>query len=83
MTEQPAVVWRKSSRSATTANCVEVALNWQKSSYSNSSANCVEVAPGGGFVGVRDSKSPETGVLVVSARRWADFLSAVRGTGSV
>ncbi|WP_344925277.1 DUF397 domain-containing protein [Saccharopolyspora gregorii] len=50
---------------------------WRKSSRSISAANCVEVALASGSVGVRDSKSPETGVLVVPARRWADFLAAV------
>ncbi|WP_258347709.1 DUF397 domain-containing protein [Saccharopolyspora gregorii] len=68
--------WRKSSRSNSTANCVEV--GWRKSSRSNSSANCVEVAADGPVVAVRDSKSPDTGLLVFPARHWARFLASLR-----
>ncbi|MEU6132766.1 DUF397 domain-containing protein [Saccharopolyspora sp. NPDC047091] len=68
--------WRKSARSADTANCVEV--GWRKSSRSASTANCVEVAADGPVVAVRDSKSPGTGLLVFPARHWARFLAALR-----
>ncbi|WP_323055180.1 DUF397 domain-containing protein [Saccharopolyspora sp. NFXS83] len=69
--------WKKSSYSNSTANCVEIPLRWRKSSRSISAANCVEVAHERDSVGVRDSKSPDDGVLVVPARRWLDFVAFV------
>lgn len=51
---------------------------WRKSSRSSNSGNCVEVGFGESVVGVRDTKDREGAVLVVSARRWADFLSELR-----
>ncbi|NHD18291.1 MULTISPECIES: DUF397 domain-containing protein [Actinopolyspora] len=42
------------------------------------SGNCVEVAFGAGFTAVRDSKSPEDGVLAVSPRAWKAFLDGLR-----
>ncbi|MFG2005916.1 DUF397 domain-containing protein [Spirillospora sp. NPDC048911] len=43
--------------------------NWRKSSYSgDSGGQCVELADLGDRVGVRDSKDPEGGVLVVTRR---------------
>lgn len=49
---------------------------WRKSSRSGAAGNdnCVEVAFSGPAVGVRDSKSPNGGVLVFSAVQWAFFL---------
>ena len=38
--------WRKSSLSANSGNCVEVAAGWRKSSYSDGHGDCVEVATG-------------------------------------
>ncbi|WP_243792766.1 DUF397 domain-containing protein [Saccharopolyspora gloriosae] len=75
--QQDQVLWRKSSRSASSANCVEVAFDWRKSSRSISAANCVEVAEIDAAVGVRDSKEPQGGVLVFPSRRWKDFLAAL------
>ncbi|MFE0024927.1 DUF397 domain-containing protein [Amycolatopsis sp. NPDC059021] len=64
--------WFKSSYSADSANCVEVAfLGWSKSSYSNNTANCVEVAFGEAVVGVRDSKAPALPALTVPAAAWS------------
>ncbi|WP_092975599.1 DUF397 domain-containing protein [Actinopolyspora lacussalsi] len=58
-------------------------LSWRKSSRSGSGGpgggNCVEVAFGAGFTAVRDSKSPEAGVLAVPAAHWRSFLASVRG----
>lgn len=75
-----AFTWCKSSYSTENANCVEVgslAEPWCKSSYSSDQANCVEVSRGSEVVGVRDSKDPGGGFLVVSAQRWRAFISAV------
>ncbi|MEV0677078.1 DUF397 domain-containing protein [Actinosynnema sp. NPDC050436] len=54
---------------------------WRKSDRSGqgTNGNCVEVAFAGSAVGVRDSKSPATGVLAFPAVQWAFFL---RGLGS-
>nr|WP_207631243.1 MULTISPECIES: DUF397 domain-containing protein [unclassified Actinopolyspora] len=55
---------------------------WRRSSRSGGGGagggNCVEVAFGEGFTAVRDSKSPDTGVLAVPAAQWRSFLAAVR-----
>ncbi|WP_328770658.1 DUF397 domain-containing protein [Streptomyces sp. NBC_00286] len=56
------------------------AAAWRKSSYSDGGANnCVEVADGYlGIVPVRDSKTPDGGVLVFGATSWASFLAQVK-----
>ncbi|MGI8307838.1 DUF397 domain-containing protein [Saccharopolyspora hattusasensis] len=75
-----AAVWRKSSRSTASSNCVEVAFvgdAWRKSGRSVSGSNCVEVARRDAVVGVRDSKDPGGGVLVFSAVRWANFVGGL------
>ena len=75
--------WRKSSYSGNGgSNCVEVGTVWRKSSYSgNGGGNCVEVAPTlPGIVAVRDSKTPDGPVLIVSKDEWARFIIHLRAT---
>jgi hypothetical protein len=64
--------WRKSSRSTSVSNCVEVA--WRKSSWSTSEANCVEVASMAPLTAVRDSKNPDGPTLAFPVSSWTTFL---------
>ena len=55
-----------------------ITVTWRKSSFSGSGAsngNCVEVAFSGPAVAVRDSKSPDGGVLSYPERGWHAFLT--------
>ncbi|MEU3730405.1 DUF397 domain-containing protein [Streptomyces sp. NPDC033538] len=56
------------------------AITWVKSSYSgDNGGNCVEVALGiPAVVPVRDSKSPDGPILVVTRFAWTAFTSAMR-----
>lgn len=56
------------------------AATWIKSSYSgNDGGNCVEIAPDfPAVVPVRDSKTPDGPVLIVTRTAWAAFTSALR-----
>jgi len=52
---------------------------WRKSSYSgNATAACVSIAHTDMVIGVRDSKNPALGPLVVSHPQWATFVAAVK-----
>ncbi|KOX11990.1 transcriptional regulator [Saccharothrix sp. NRRL B-16348] len=48
---------------------------WRKASYSGGNSNCVEVAHSAAAVGIRDSKSPDTGTLTVPRAAWMAFLA--------
>ena len=47
---------------------------WRKSSHSNGGGECVEVAFADGRVSLRDSKSPDTGMIRVPAAAMAALL---------
>ncbi|WP_084529631.1 DUF397 domain-containing protein [Nocardia crassostreae] len=50
---------------------------WFKSSYSGASQECVEVAHlSNGMVGVRDSKNPNGGVLILAPEVWDAFTAS-------
>jgi hypothetical protein len=48
---------------------------WRKASYSGANSGCVEVAHATAVVGIRDSKSPDTGTLAVPRAAWMAFLA--------
>ncbi|WP_329521138.1 DUF397 domain-containing protein [Spirillospora sp. NBC_01491] len=53
---------------------------WRTSTYSTGGGNnCVQVAQvGGRAVGVRDSKAPDDGALVLSPESWRDLAALVK-----
>lgn len=71
---------------ASYSGCAEVSCTivatWVKSSYSdNNGGNCVEIAPGfPTVVPVRDSKTSEGPVLLVTHAAWSAFTSALRSS---
>lgn len=50
---------------------------WRKSSFSIQ-GECVTLAEHGGGVGVRDSKRPDAGTLVLSRQQFADWVAAIK-----
>ena len=62
MTATPAPHWRKSRRSGTGGNCVEVATN---------------LLPHTGEILVRDSKNPDAAVLRFTEAEWKAFIGGV------
>jgi hypothetical protein len=66
--------WRKSSRSGSGSNCVEVA--WRNSSRSTDTSNCVEVAVSDP-VAVRDSKNTSGPILGFPTTAWSIFVSVL------
>lgn len=52
---------------------------WRKSSYSGGNANaCVELDRRPGHTGIRDSKAPDEGRLVIEDQAFGAFLKAVQ-----
>ncbi|MFE2185229.1 DUF397 domain-containing protein [Streptomyces sp. NPDC059455] len=48
--------WQKSSYSANSSNCINIA--WRKSSYSADAGNCLNVAADGNGIALRESDDP-------------------------
>ena len=71
------LVFRKSSYSGASNNCVEVA-GWRTSSHSTASGECVEVADVDSGTYVRDSKRPEQGHLSFASPEWHTFVSSLK-----
>lgn len=54
-------------------------VRFHKSSRSSTNGgNCVEVGVRAGAIGVRDSKSPDAGLIELPASAWTGFVSALR-----
>ncbi len=54
-------------------------LAWRKSSHSNTQGNeCVEVAELGEAVGIRDSKAPHVGHLVLTPEAFTTLLNRAK-----
>ena len=71
--------WRKSSYSANSSTCVEVAAEWRKSTYSGANGSCVEVASNlPSAVAVRDSKDREGPKLAFSDQAWSAFIQGIK-----
>ncbi|MBW8485964.1 DUF397 domain-containing protein [Actinomadura parmotrematis] len=58
-------------------NTTPTPATWRKSSHSNTERECVELAALGGAVGIRDSKAPDAGTLLLSRRALARLLTTV------
>lgn len=51
---------------------------WRTSSRSATDGQCVEIAQAPTVTGIRDSKNPTEGRLILTTAQWARFLSQVK-----
>ncbi|MGC4785534.1 DUF397 domain-containing protein [Micromonospora zamorensis] len=52
---------------------------WRKSSRSGSNGHCVEVRERAAAIDVRDSNSPDTGMLSFELAAWDAFVDSLKG----
>jgi hypothetical protein len=55
---------------------------WRRSSYSGNSGNCIEAADLKTTVAIRDSKNPDSSVLIVKPVEWLNFIHMVKSTNA-
>lgn len=55
-------------------------FTWRKSSFSGEQVNCVEVSRDHQLVGIRDTKNPDGGALLLAADTFDAFLRTTRET---
>lgn len=51
---------------------------WRTSSRSATKGDCVEIAQAPTVTGIRDSKNPTGGRLILTTAQWASFLSQIK-----
>jgi hypothetical protein len=51
---------------------------WRKSTYSQSNGACVQVALTPAVAGIRDSKQPDGGVVLINFAAWDAFCRAIK-----
>ncbi|WP_157421456.1 DUF397 domain-containing protein [Actinoalloteichus hymeniacidonis] len=51
---------------------------WKKATRSVNTTNCVEVGRASGLVGIRDTKDPDGGAVVIRQSSFDSFLRAVK-----
>jgi hypothetical protein len=73
-------MWRKSSYSNGTGNCVEVGMAWRKSTHSNGIGECVEVGTAPRAILVRDTTNRSGATLTVPAEAWRALVAEVRAS---
>lgn len=54
-------------------------VQWRTSSHSGTRDNCVQAAGFGRLVGIRDSKAPDAGTLLLTPEQWCALTLQIKG----